>query len=95
LPNLERLAPFCPRPETETRVQEPITRGQLLHNLGLIAAGLAARCSPVRVLVSAYPERFDDDAALVERVLRAFVATVIPGAPTDDPDLTRALTEAA
>jgi|SRR6058998_3474202 len=70
-----------------------ITRRQLLQRLGTIAAGLAAACTPVRVLVNAYPQAFDDDPALRDRVLRAFVATVIPGAPADDPDLARALTD--
>lgn len=77
-------------------MQESITRRQLLHDLGLIAASLAAAaCTPLRVLVSAYPERFDEDEALVECVLRAFATTVIPGAPADDPDLTRALVDPA
>ena len=52
---------------------QTIPRRQALHQLGLIAAGLAAACTPVRVLVSAYPQAFDDDDELVDRVLRAFV----------------------
>ena len=72
---------------------QTIPRRQALHQLGLIAAGLAAACTPVRVLVSAYPQAFDDDDELVDRVLRAFVTAVIPGAPADDPDLVRAYTE--
>jgi len=75
-------------------MQDLISRRQLLHQLGVIAAGLAAACTPLRVLVNAYPETFDDDPALLDRVLRAFAMTVIPGAPADDPDLTRAFTDA-
>jgi hypothetical protein len=71
----------------------PIPRRRALHRLGLIAAGLAAACTPVRVLVSAYPQAFDDDAGLLDRVLRAFVTAVLPGAPADDPDLVRAHTD--
>lgn len=73
-------------------MQNPISRRQVLTHFGLIAAGLAAACTPVRVLVNAYPQAFDHDAALVERVLRAFVEAVIPGAPAD-PDSVRALTD--
>src|SRR5207245_11093328 len=74
-------------------MQDHISRRQVLKHLGLIVAGLAAACTPVRVLVNAYPQTFDDDPELVDRVLRAFVAAVIPGAPADDPDLVRAFTD--
>ncbi len=74
-------------------MQHTISRRQMVQRLGLIAAGLATACTPVRVLVSAYPQVFDDDPDLVDRVLRAFVTTVIPGAPADDPDLARAHTD--
>src|SRR5437763_6700550 len=72
-----------------------ISRRQALRQLGLVAAGLTAACTPLRVLGSAYPQAFDDDDALVDRVLRAFVTAVIPGAPADDPDLVRAYTDPA
>ncbi len=74
-------------------MQDLISRRQLLQHLGLIAAGLAAACTPARVLLNAYPRTFDDDPELVDRVLRAFVTTVIPGAPADTPDLVRAFTD--
>ena len=72
-----------------------IPRRHALRQLGLIAAGLAAACTPMRVLLSAYPQAFDDDDGLVDRVLRAFVTAVVPGAPADDPDLVRAHTDPA
>src|SRR5438105_1734614 len=72
-----------------------IPRRQALRQLGLITAGLAAACTPLRVLVSAYPQAFDDDGGLMDRVIRAFVTAVIPGAPADDPDLVRAHTDPA
>jgi|SRR5437660_6526429 len=72
-----------------------IPRRHALRQLGLIAAGLAAACTPMRVLTSAYPQVFDDDDGLVDRVLRAFVTAVIPDAPQDDPDLVRAHTDPA
>src|SRR2546427_3384472 len=74
---------------------QTIPRRQALRQLGLIAAGLAVACTPVRVLVTASPQVFDDDDELVARVLRAFVTAVIPGAPADDPDLVRAYTDPA
>jgi hypothetical protein len=74
-------------------MQHLISRRQLLQQLGLIAAGVTAACTPVRVLMNAYPQTFDEDPELVDRVLRAFVTTVIPGAPADDADLTRAFTD--
>jgi hypothetical protein len=75
-------------------MQRPISRRQLLQQLGVIAAGVGAACTPMRVLVNAYPQAFDDDPALTERVLRAFTITVIPGAPALDADLTRAFVDA-
>src|SRR5256885_3423023 len=72
-----------------------IPRRHALRQLRLIAAGLAAACTPMRVLVSAYPQGSDDDDGMVDRVLRAFVTAVIPGAPADDPDLVRAHTDPA
>ena len=70
-----------------------LTRRQLLQHLGLITAGLAVACTPLKVLTSAYPQAFDDDAELTDGVLRAFALTVIPAAPAGDPDLTRAFTD--
>lgn len=76
-------------------MQNAISRRQLLQHLGLIAAGLAVACTPLKVVLSAYPQAFDDDADLLDRVLRAFTRTVIPAAPPDDPDLVRAFTDPA
>lgn len=67
-----------------------IPRRQALRQLALLAVGCTAACTPLRVLVSAYPQAFDEDDNLVERVLRAFVTAVIPGVRPDDPDLVRA-----
>jgi hypothetical protein len=72
-----------------------IARRQALRQLGLVVAGLTAACTPMRVLVSAYPQTFDDDDGLVDRVLRGFATAVIPDAPPDDPDLVRAHTDPA
>src|SRR2546422_8385695 len=70
-----------------------LTRRQLLQHLALTTAGLGVACTPLKVLTSAYPQAFDDDAELTDRVLRAFALTVIPSAPAGDPDLARAFTD--
>lgn len=72
---------------------QAVSRRQALSQLSLITAALAVACTPLRVLTHAYPAAFDDDAALLDEVLRAFVTVVIPGAPSDDPDLVRAFTD--
>lgn len=68
-----------------------MSRREALRWLGLIGAGLAAgACTPLRIGLHAWPERFDTDGELDDRVLRAFVATVIPGVESNRPDLVRA-----
>ncbi|HUI65339.1 MAG TPA: hypothetical protein VL126_10890 [Bacteroidota bacterium] len=45
--------------------------------------------SAFRMIFKLYPRRFSTDRSLADRVLRAFVLTVIPGADKEDPDLVR------
>ena len=45
--------------------------------------------SGVRMLLDWYPRRFSRDAGLQDRVLRAFVGAIIPGAAPEEPDLVR------
>ena len=45
--------------------------------------------SAIQMLLRIYPKRFREDGSLSDRVLRAFVTTLIPGAPLDDPNLIR------
>lgn len=52
-------------------------------------AGLATACTPVRIGLKLYPPDFDEHPELVEETLRAFVLAVVPGMPSDDPNLTR------
>lgn len=67
-----------------------LTRREALWRLGAVLAGAAAAgCTPLRIALKAYPEDFTPDGDLVERTLRAFVLTIVPGAPADDPNLTR------
>ena len=66
-----------------------VSRKEFLKQLSIASAFLFAACSPVRILLKAYSEKFKADAELCERIMRAFVTTIIPGAPVDDPDLVR------
>lgn len=68
-----------------------ISRRDVLRTLGLITAGVAlGACTPLRIITRAYPDEFKHVGDNVERVLRAFVMTVIPGAPANSRDLVRA-----
>jgi len=66
-----------------------MSRRFFLGQISLAAATFAAGCTPVRILIKSYPKKFDKEDQLVDIILRAFVLTVIPGAPVDDENLTR------
>lgn len=68
----------------------PLSRRAAVARLGAGLAALAAGCTPVRYALRAYPAAFDDDRAIREAVLRAFVRTVAPAADPADPGLIRA-----
>ena len=70
--------------------RHPVGRREAIRQLAVLAAGLAAACTPLRIVTRSYPEDFERDRDLVDRVLRAFVITVIPGAPANARDLVRA-----
>jgi hypothetical protein len=53
-----------------------------------LAAGFLAGCTPVRIGAGLYPKVFQPGMGRLDGVLRAFVVTVIPGAPADAPHLT-------
>ena len=73
--------------------REHPTRREALGQLGILVAGLAVGCTPLRIVLRDYPGDFTTDAALADRVLRAFVLTVVPGMPADDPNLARAYSD--
>jgi hypothetical protein len=54
-----------------------------------LSFGLSTGCTPLKIGLGMHPRRFDTDMDLRDRVLRAFVTTVIPGAPADAPNLVR------
>lgn len=66
-----------------------VTRREALRTLGVLTAGLCAGCSPMRLLLNEHASAVARQPRLEERILRSFVATVIPGAPIDSPDLVR------
>jgi hypothetical protein len=68
---------------------EPLSRRAAVKRLALAAGGLAVGCTPLRIVLRAYPDDFDRDTELLDRVLRAFVTTVVPGVPPDSPNLAR------
>ncbi len=72
---------------------QPITRRDVLRRLGVLTAGLATACTPLRIVLHDYPHSCDEDAGCRDRVLRAFVLTVIPEAEAGDPNLTRAFSD--
>lgn len=79
--------------ETENAFTRRISRIEFLKQMALVSGAVLVGCSPVKVLLKAYPGKFDTDSALVDRILRAFVVTVIPGAPVDQDDLVRIYTD--
>jgi len=66
-----------------------ITRRAALRSLGLLALGATVGCTPLRVVLNSHPRALNDDSTLEDRVLRAFLATVIPGSDVDAPDAIR------
>ena len=74
---------------------ETITRRQALRRVGLLGAGfgvgLAAGCTPLKIVLHAYPRRFDEDASLVDRTLAALAETILPGTDQEPHELARAL----
>lgn len=73
-----------------------IERREAVRRLALLGAGLAVTaCTPLKIVLHLYPEDFDKDPKRVDRVLRAFVTAVLPGAAEDDPDLIRAYHDTA
>jgi len=73
----------------------PVSRRAAVRTLGLAGAVLAAGCTPLRIVLHDYPDVFDEDRTLTDRILRAFVTTVVPGADLHSPDLARAFLDPA
>jgi hypothetical protein len=76
------------KPE-RVREQQHMSRREALGRLAVLTAGLGWACTPLRIAFGLYPEEFDRQPERVERVLRAFVVTVVPGMPEGDRNLVR------
>lgn len=67
-----------------------ISRRAALKSLAVLAAaGVGAACTPIRMGLRLAPGGFDNDKALVDRVLRGFATAVVTGTPADHPNLVR------
>ena len=67
-----------------------VSRRAALKSLAVLAAaGVGAACTPIRMGLRLAPGGFDDDEALVDRVLRGFATAVVTGIPADHPNLVR------
>ena len=69
---------------TATMTRRSFNKGMLL-SLGTILAG----CTPVKILLKAFPEEFKANHSLQDQYLRAFVITIVPGADRNTPKLTQ------
>ncbi len=75
------------------KLDSRISRRDALRTFGLMTTGLAlTACTPLRIVAGIYPADFKQHRDQVTRVLRAFMSTVIPGAP-DSSDLVRVLSD--
>jgi hypothetical protein len=70
-----------------------ISRADFLKQLFLLSGAALTACTPLRVALKTYPDRFDADGELREKLLHAFVATVIPGVALDAAKSTRMLAD--
>ena len=74
--------------EGNTFLTRKVSRMHFVKQVSMLTGALFVGCSPVRILLKDYPKKFDTNEELADSFLRAFVATVIPGTPIDDPNLT-------
>lgn len=66
-----------------------MTRRSFLGALTVMLGSALGGCSTLNLLLHNYPDRYDHDGGLRDRMLSKFVGTVIPGARPDEPHLTR------
>lgn len=66
-----------------------VSRRSFLYSLLLLGGAGVVGCTPARAIFRLYDDRFDDDRELVDRFLRSFATTIIPGASPSQPDLVR------
>lgn len=66
-----------------------ISRLDFLKKISLSLGILMTSCTPVRILLNTHDDKYDKDAGLKNKILRAFVTAVIPGVDPEDPDMCR------
>ncbi len=69
------------------------SRRELLRSGSALLALAVTGCAPARIVLGAYPAPFKRDAELTDRVLRAFVDTVVPGLPRSEPHPVRVFSD--
>lgn len=63
------------------------SRRAFLSQLSVASAVALVGCTPMRILLKAYPKKYEVDRKLEDAFLRAFVMAVIPNAAPDEPHL--------
>ena len=79
--------------QTPDRLAQKISRADFLKQLFLLSGAALTACTPLRIALKTYPDRFEADSALRERLLCAFVEAVIPGVALDAAASTRMFTD--
>ena len=87
------IVPASDSAQAPDQFARKISRADFLKQLFLLSGAAFTACTPLRVALKTYPDRFDADQALRETVLHAFVAAVIPGAALDTTQSTRMFTD--
>jgi len=65
-----------------------LTRRSFNKGLLLSFGALLASCTPVKILLKAYPEEYKTSHGLQDEMLRAFILTIVPGADKNTPKMT-------
>lgn len=66
-----------------------VSRLEFLKKLTLLTGAIITGCTPVRVLLKSYPDKYDYNKKMCKQILDSFVLTVIPGANLKNKNLCR------
>lgn len=70
-----------------------ISRLNFLKSASILSVSILTGCSQIKFITGNYPDKFKDETDLNDRILRAFVTVVIPGADERNPNLTKIFTD--
>lgn len=70
-----------------------LSRRNFIKIMSVMSAAIFSSCSDIRMLFNLVPDKYKDDRDLIERTLRSFAVTVIPGANEDDINLIKIYTD--